>query len=222
MSDPFKVICADPPWSHADQLPGKGRGGSKHYKSMMTVEQICAYPIPEMAEDSVLLLWRVASMQPEALKVVKAWGFTLKTEMVWDKRRRCIECKGSGKTLVSIGDGRHSAHVCDHCEGVGDFPWMGMGWQTRGAHETCLIATRGKNIRTDATVLSIFRARMPLVEGTNKTRHSAKPDEFFERVERLYPGPYKELFSRNPRPGWDCEGDEAWLPPREGQVDHDH
>jgi len=212
----YRVLVSDPPWTHADQLPGKGRGASKHYKSMMSVDEICAYPIPEMAEDCVLALWRVASMQPESLKVIEAWGFTLKAEIVWDKRRTCSLCKGSGKHLTDVGNGQFSAHRCDKCLGEGDLSHFGMGWQTRGSHETCLLATLGKNIRRDASVRSIFRARMPLTEGTKKVRHSAKPDEFFGLIETLYPGPYVELFSRTPRDGWHCEGDECWQGPGDG------
>ena len=32
--------------------------------------------------------------------------------------------------------------------------------------------------------------------------HSAKPDAFYTLIERLYPGPRTELFSRRARPGW--------------------
>lgn len=36
--------------------------------------------------------------------------------------------------------------------------------------------------------------------------HSAKPAAFFDIVERVSPGPYVELFSREPRLGWDSWG----------------
>ena len=32
--------------------------------------------------------------------------------------------------------------------------------------------------------------------------HSVKPDEVYRRIERLYNGPYLELFARKPRKGW--------------------
>jgi N6-adenosine-specific RNA methylase IME4 len=38
--------------------------------------------------------------------------------------------------------------------------------------------------------------------------HSVKPDEAFKRIERLYPGPYLELFARQPREGWTVWGNE--------------
>jgi N6-adenosine-specific RNA methylase IME4 len=40
-------------------------------------------------------------------------------------------------------------------------------------------------------------------------RHSEKPDESYELIERLAPGPYVELFARRKRPGWTCLGNEV-------------
>lgn len=39
-------------------------------------------------------------------------------------------------------------------------------------------------------------------------RHSEKPDEFFELVERLSPAPRLEMYARAPRAGWSVFGDE--------------
>lgn len=39
--------------------------------------------------------------------------------------------------------------------------------------------------------------------------HSEKPQEFFDLVERLSPGPYLEMFARKPRVGWAVFGNEA-------------
>lgn len=40
-------------------------------------------------------------------------------------------------------------------------------------------------------------------------RHSQKPEEFQDLVERVSPAPYLELFARRKRPGWDVWGDEV-------------
>lgn len=41
-------------------------------------------------------------------------------------------------------------------------------------------------------------------------KHSAKPDAFYDLVERVSPGPYAELFARRARFGWDYPiGDQA-------------
>jgi hypothetical protein len=40
--------------------------------------------------------------------------------------------------------------------------------------------------------------------------HSKKPEEVARRIERLYPGPYLELFARGEaRPNWTVWGNEA-------------
>lgn len=82
-------------------------------------------------------------------------------------------------------------------------PQIGMGSYVRAAHEVCLIATRGRpaRFRRDRTVPSYFRA--------SRREHSRKPDEFFAIVERLFPGPRLELFSRTQRSGWVQVGKEC-------------
>jgi len=40
-------------------------------------------------------------------------------------------------------------------------------------------------------------------------RHSEKPKEFFDLVERVSPGPYLEMFARTERIGWDAFGNEV-------------
>lgn len=104
---------------------------------------------------------------------------------------------------------------------LGSFPaWMGMGTTVRNAHETCIIARpvdgRAPE-RLNLDVRSYFAAPMlvdidgELPESNGRKGalvHSAKPDEYFAIVERLYPGPYVELFGRRSRPGWRVVGDQ--------------
>jgi N6-adenosine-specific RNA methylase IME4 len=41
--------------------------------------------------------------------------------------------------------------------------------------------------------------------------YARKPTVTYERIERLYAGPYLELFSRSNRAGWTSLGDEVGL-----------
>lgn len=166
----FRVLSADPPWPFRDALPGDGRGAVKHY-DLMSMRDIKSYTLPPMFNDSILFLWRVASMQQEALDVLYAWDFELKTEIVWNKLTR------NGKRF------------------------FGMGRIVRAEHETCLIATSGRPDINIHNVRSTFDAPVG--------RHSEKPEEFYQIVESLSPGPYVELFARRQRPGWTCLGKEA-------------
>ena len=163
-----RVLVADPPWKFGDKLPGPGRGAEKHYQTM-TLAEICTFALPPLADDAWLFLWRVSAMPAEALAVVKAWGFVPKSEIVWRK---------------TTNDGTRLR--------------IGMGRSVRLAHETAIIATRGKPERLDASIPSVFDAP--------RGRHSQKPELFYSIVERFARGPHTELFARRRRSGWDCRG----------------
>ena len=79
--------------------------------------------------------------------------------------------------------------------------FMGLGYHTRQNVELCLIATKGKPKRVSGGVHQVVMSP--------RREHSRKPDEVYERIEALYPGPYLELFSRTTRTGWDAIGDEV-------------
>jgi len=52
----------------------------------MSVEEICALPVStRAADDAHLYLWVTNSMLAEGLRVLKAWGFELKTMITWRK-----------------------------------------------------------------------------------------------------------------------------------------
>ena len=78
----FKVIYADCPWDIAQQ---GARGAVKHY-DLMSLDQIKAMPIADLAADNAtLLLWVTNAALPAGLEVMKAWGFDYKTNAAWDK-----------------------------------------------------------------------------------------------------------------------------------------
>jgi N6-adenosine-specific RNA methylase IME4 len=82
----FPVLYADPPWAfQAWSAGGQQKAAEMHYPTM-SVAEICALPVAEIAaRDSVLFMWALPAMFPEALSVVSAWGFTFKTFAVWVK-----------------------------------------------------------------------------------------------------------------------------------------
>lgn len=70
-------------------------------------------------------------------------------------------------------------------------------------HELLLIAVRGSCLPVPAPL------RKSIVT-CEKTKHSRKPDLFYEIIETMYPdGPRLELFARNKREGWFSWGNEA-------------
>ena len=163
----YPVIFADPPWRY-DYAETDTRAIENQYPTM-PIEDICALPLASIAtDDCVLFLWATSPKLIEALDVVKAWGFTYKTCMVWAKDK------------------------------------IGMGYYARQQHELLLIATRG------APPTPAPADRPSSVITATRGEHSAKPDEFYAVIERMYPAlPKIELFCRSPRDGWSAWGNQS-------------
>jgi len=79
----YGLIYADPPWRYANM---EVQGNPENHYPTMHLSEICALRV-ETQKDAVLALWATAPLLPEALQVMKSWGFTYKTCMVWDKER---------------------------------------------------------------------------------------------------------------------------------------
>ena len=84
ISGPYDIVLADPPWRY-DFSETKGREIENQYPTA-TVDEICSHD-PEAAENCILFLWATAPKLIEALKVMEAWGFSYKTQAVWDKEK---------------------------------------------------------------------------------------------------------------------------------------
>lgn len=81
----YRVLYADPPWKYGDQLT-ENYGATKYHYPTMTIEELCAMPVAEIAEDdAVLFLWVTSPLLEECFPVIEAWGFEYKTSFVWDK-----------------------------------------------------------------------------------------------------------------------------------------
>jgi N6-adenosine-specific RNA methylase IME4 len=179
----YRVIYADPPWTFATySRKGKGRSAEAYY-DCMTMADIIALPVAEWAaEDCVLLLWITDPLLERAFAVIRAWGFTYKTVgFYWAKTQK-------------------RAPPSPYRES--DF-FTGLGFWTRANPEQCLLATRGHPHRQSA--------RVPKLVIAPRREHSRKPDEVYDSIEALCPGPYLELFARTERPGWDGWGHEAGI-----------
>ena len=109
----YTVIYADPPWRY-DNRPS-GLNPESHY-STMSIEEIAALPVKELAaDDCALFLWVTFPRLSEIWPVIKAWGFKYKTvAFVWLK-------------LAPKGDS----------------VYWGLGSWTRSNAEICLLALKG-------------------------------------------------------------------------------
>jgi N6-adenosine-specific RNA methylase IME4 len=84
----FGLVYCDPPWRWQpwSWKTGAGRAAENHYGTM-ALDSIKALDVSSItAKDGVLIMWAIASMLPQALEVMVAWGFTYKTGAVWVKQ----------------------------------------------------------------------------------------------------------------------------------------
>lgn len=92
--DKFAVVYADPPWDyagktqHTDGEFKEGMSAIDHYPTM-TLEKLKALKVADICErDAVLFLWTSSPHLPQAIEVMKAWGFDYKTvAFVWEKQK---------------------------------------------------------------------------------------------------------------------------------------
>jgi N6-adenosine-specific RNA methylase IME4 len=117
----FATILADPPWRFVNKT---GKVAPEHRRlsryGTMTLDEIMALPVAETAADKAhLYLWCPNALLPDGLAVMRAWGFSYKSNIVWHKIR-----KDGGP------DGR------------------GVGFYFRNVTELILFGVRGKNART--------------------------------------------------------------------------
>ncbi len=117
----FACILADPPWQFMNRT---GKIAPEHRRlsryGTIDLETICGLPVAEIAAPTAhLYLWVPNALLPDGLRVMEAWGFHYKSNIVWRKIR-----KDGGS------DGR------------------GVGFYFRNVTEMVLFGIRGKNART--------------------------------------------------------------------------
>ena len=117
----FATILADPPWRFINRT---GKMAPEHRRlsryGTMTTDEIANLPLARVVADTAhLYLWVPNALLPEGLRVMAAWGFDYKSNIVWHKLR-----KDGGS------DGR------------------GVGFYFRNVTELLLFGVRGKNART--------------------------------------------------------------------------
>lgn len=86
----YDVIYADPPWKYDDS--GCQGAAAKQYRTT-NIDELCKLPIGQIAnENAVLFMWATYPKLEEALKLIKAWGFTYKSiAFQWVKLNRKMD-----------------------------------------------------------------------------------------------------------------------------------
>lgn len=122
-SEKFRTVLADPPWRFTNRT---GKVAPEHKRlaryGTMSTDEICELPVKSVTQPtSHLYMWVPNALLPDGLRVMAAWGFEYKANIVWHKIR-----KDGGS------DGR------------------GVGFYFRNVTELILFGVRGKNARTEA------------------------------------------------------------------------
>src|SRR5215468_6264069 len=87
---PFKTMLADPPWQFTNRT---GKVAPEHRRlrryGTMTNADILDLPVAQVAApQSHLYLWVPNALIAEGLEVMRRWGFTYKSNIVWYKVRK--------------------------------------------------------------------------------------------------------------------------------------
>jgi N6-adenosine-specific RNA methylase IME4 len=117
----FRAVLVDAPWQFVNRT---GKVAPEHERlrryRTMTLDEIRALPVARvMAPTAHIYLWCPNALLPDGLRVMAAWGFEYKTNLVWHKIR-----KDGGS------DGR------------------GVGFYFRNVTELLLFGVKGSNART--------------------------------------------------------------------------
>ena len=123
----FATVMADPPWRFTNRT---GKVGPEHRRlsryETLSLDEICDLGVADhMEETAHCYLWVPNALLPDGLKVLEAWGFQYKSNLIWHKVR-----KDGGS------DGR------------------GVGFYFRNVTEVVLFGVRGKKARTLAPARS--------------------------------------------------------------------
>lgn len=181
----YQIIYADPPWSYRDKALAGNRGANCKYPTQ-SKEWIESLPIKEISDNNCcLFLWVTMPKLNEVFDLFRNWGFEYKTcAFVWIKTNNETE-----SNQASFVEDNFASFV-------------GMGSWTRANAELCLLGTKGKPKRIDASVRQIIYSPIQ--------RHSKKPKEAKERIVSLVGNlPRIELFAREKHEGWDVWGNEV-------------
>ena len=80
----YGTLLIDPPWD----INQKGTYGAVHHYKLMSLEQIKAMPIANLAKpDAHVWLWVTNGTLRQGYDVLEAWGFTPRSVFTWIKPR---------------------------------------------------------------------------------------------------------------------------------------
>lgn len=119
----FPIIYADPATRYES---GFGDRSIENHYPTMTIEELCALPVGDLAmDDAVLFIWSTVPQERNTHRMIEAWGFTYVSQWCWDKQ------------VQGTGHWAFNEHEVLLIATRGDFPAPVPGTQPRSLyHET--------------------------------------------------------------------------------------
>ena len=177
----YSVILADPPWAYYGS-PDKDQAAGKHYALMPNAE-IAALPVRSItAPKAACFMWATGPKLPEAIDVMRAWGFHYRgVAYVW------VKTNAAGKII------------------------SGQGVRPTFVKPTTEFVLVGSTCKTGRPLPLLTEAQGQVVLAARPgNKHSSKPTEIRQRIEQLLGDvPRIELFARERVAGWDAWGNEV-------------
>ena len=178
---PYATIVADPPWEY----DGKGTPG------ILKKDGTPARMVGE-AGYSRMNAETIAAMPVAALTTPNAHLYLWTTNGFMVEAHQIAEAWGFKPKTILTWVKTHQDNPCRVS--------MKTGYYFRGATEHVIFAVKGSlPLQTDEGMPTAYL--WPRIGA-----HSVKPAAFGDLVEKVSPGPYLELFARQPRLGWDAWG----------------
>lgn len=115
----YNIIYADPPWRYNDRKNKNTRfgGGVHSHYPTMTMQEVEALPVGEIAADNcALLLWTTFPYLDKQIKLFEKWGFKYKT-------------LGFSWVKTNPKNGK---------------PFFGVGYYAKSNCEVCLLGIKGR------------------------------------------------------------------------------
>ena len=227
LSPPYSTIVADPPWPYEDSPTkwqrdaGKTRGLSY---STMSLTELGRLPVAQLGTaDAHLFLWTTQRFLWDARGLADFWGFNTIHVCVWCKEV-ALHCTGGAfppnVEFLLVCRRRWGSVIRNAREALG-ISTVEMERMVRGGHSTGLGARWEESSSFPrpehwtglrAALCVDFAVGGDLKRATSswwkwpRGSHSTKPAGFMDVVDAIAPEPRIELFSREPRLGWDSWG----------------
>ena len=236
---PYRTIYLDPPWpERGGGKIKRGADRHYDTLTVRKIEKVVLdalgvnyvdgeddigshFILEEIADDAHCWLWVTDNYLEDGLKLMRMMGFRYKRTLVWvktspgnvhDIAAEATECVLDNFALGHVNTEPAYTEARNYLDELltewinartGGLCRSGLGQYARGSHEILLFGSKGKAHMppTDARPKSVQFAPI--------TKHSAKPELFYDIIEACSPGPRLEMFARRQRPGWAVFGNEV-------------